>query len=571
MSFALSAAVTGLQAHQTMLDVAGNNLANVNTTGYKSSSVTFSDLLSQTIKTASGPTGQLGGTNPQQLGSGVGVSNITRDMSQGNILSTGQDLDCAIDGSGYFCLSNGEQEVYTRIGAFSVDSDNTLVDPATGYKVQRLAQTSDEFQTDNTSIHIPYDAAMPANATSEVVMNGNLRATAETTDATTHKLTGDVALTNSSSPAAETDNMCDIDQWTGGIGDVGTIRISGIQEDGTAFGPTDVTWTGAAAPAGPTVRDVLDDIEALFTDTSASLDQDGNIVLTGNSAGYSQAAITSIAYVPSGAETFTLPDNFDLTTAGGNDTKTFNINVYDSLGNPHVLSGVFVKGDYEGTSLPNRWDMIITSVEGASERDVNTSGTTYNPDWRIRGISFATDGSYNGLVSSSEPTSISVVFSDQPSVTQSISFDLGTVGEFTGLTQFYSEQSSANALRQDGYEPGELSSVSIDQGGNVIGTFTNGVKQTISALKIAVFQNPQGLEAVGNGYFLPSANSGLAVETTASNGGAGVIKGQHLEKSNVDVATEFVSMMEAQNGYQANSRTIRVANDVLRELTNIIR
>ena len=125
MGSALSAAVSGLKAHQTMLDVAGNNLANINTTGYKQSTVTFSELLSQTIKKASGPSGNLGGVNPQQMGSGVGVATISRNMTQGNIIATGQDLDVAIDGEGYFVLNDGDQDVYTRIGSFAVDADNT--------------------------------------------------------------------------------------------------------------------------------------------------------------------------------------------------------------------------------------------------------------------------------------------------------------------------------------------------------------------------------------------------------------------------------------------------------------
>jgi len=105
MGSALSAAVSGLKAHQTMLDVAGNNLANVNTTGYKSSTVTFAELLSQTIRGATGPTSNLGGTNPLQTGSGVEVAGITRNQTQGSIVSTGQDLDVAIDGSALLRLT----------------------------------------------------------------------------------------------------------------------------------------------------------------------------------------------------------------------------------------------------------------------------------------------------------------------------------------------------------------------------------------------------------------------------------------------------------------------------------
>src|SRR4030043_2152383 len=160
MSFALMAGVTGLQTHQRMLDVAGNNLANVNTIGYKSSRILFSELLSQVLKRASQPTGTTGGVNPQQIGSGVQVASITPDMSQGNLLNTNSPLDLAIEGEGYFVLTDGSQNVYTRAGSFAVDADSNLVDPSTGYIVQRIGTVgeSDGFQTPGvTNIKIPYD------------------------------------------------------------------------------------------------------------------------------------------------------------------------------------------------------------------------------------------------------------------------------------------------------------------------------------------------------------------------------------------------------------------------------
>jgi flagellar hook protein FlgE len=93
----------------------------------------------------------------------------------------------------------------------------------------------------------------------------------------------------------------------------------------------------------------------------------------------------------------------------------------------------------------------------------------------------------------------------------------------------------------------------------------------VAALQLGTFQNPEGLEAVGGGYFMPTSNSGEPIATIAGTGSAGSIRGKSLEKSNVDIATEFVNLMQAQNGYQANARTITVANDILRELTNLIR
>ncbi|MBE0535205.1 MAG: flagellar hook-basal body complex protein [Phycisphaerae bacterium] len=573
MGSALSAAVTGLKAHQNMLDVAGNNLANVNTVGYKSSSITFAELLSQTVKKASGPSGTLGGMNPQQLGNGVGIASIVRNMTQGNIFATGQDLDVAIDGSGYFVLSDGQQDVYTRIGSFAVDASNTLVDPANGYKVQRIGAygEAEGFQTaGDSSIHIPWDAAMPARATTSVTLNGNLRSTASASDATAQKITGNLALTTGggASVASASTYVSDLDQWGTalGVGATGTLRISGVKEDGTTFTNQDVTWVGADAGAGPTMQDILNGISGLFDSSTATLDSNGKMVLT-SEAGYSLANITSMSYMAAGSDSLSVPTYFTLDNVGGNDSKTFNVTVYDSYGAEHVLTGTFVK-----TDAANTWDLVIPSISGETTPawgayDINSGA--FNR--RISGITFNSNGSYNGLASASETLTLGVQFANNPGVTQTITVDLGTPGAFAGVTQFQTQQSSAAALTQDGYKAGALSSVSIDEAGMVIGSFTNGEKVNIAALQIGIFQNAGGLEAAGDGYYLPTANSGTAVAGMAASGGAGTITGKSLEGSNVEVATEFVNMMQAQNGFQANARTIKVATDILRELTNLIR
>lgn len=575
MGSALSAGVSGLKAHQAMLDVAGNNLANVNTVGFKGSSVTFAELLSQTLRRASGPAGNLGGVNPQQMGSGVGIASIRVNTSQGNIVTTGQDLDVAIDGSGYFVLNNGSQNVYTRIGSFAVDAGNTLVDPATGYRVQRIGNygESEGFQTaGDTSIHIPWDASMPARATTEITLNGNLRASAESTAATVHKIVSNLAFTTSNGERVATANtfLSDLDQWVTPLaeGATGTILVSGYLEDGTVFTDQPITWLGAASGSGPTIQDLLDQITALFTDSTATLNSDGKIVVTANQGGYNLAMITNMTYVPAGTDELTVPTFFDYVSIGGNDTKNFKITVYDNMGEQHVLSGTFVK-----TNTTNTWDLVIDSITGEmagswDSYDIHNSSALNR---RISGIEFNPDGSFKGISVPGEEAVIGVQFESNPSAIQTIELVLGTPGEFTGLTQFASQQSSAAALTQDGYAAGSLSNVMIDQSGMIVGTFTNGVKVNIAALQIGIFQNPGGLESIGNGYFLPTANSGEPIATMAASGGAGKITGQSLEQSNVDIATEFVTLMQAQNGYQANARTIRVANDVLRELTNLIR
>ena len=138
------------------------------------------------------------------------------------------------------------------------------------------------------------------------------------------------------------------------------------------------------------------------------------------------------------------------------------------------------------------------------------------------------------------------------------------------MTQF-AGNSTAVAREQDGYEPGSLSTVSVNNEGILIGAFSNGIKKNIATIQIALFKNTSGLERLGNGNYVPSANSGDPIATQAMVGGAGSVHGGSLEKSNADVATEFVNMIQAQNGFQANARSIRVANEILRELTSLIR
>ncbi|MCD6392359.1 MAG: flagellar hook-basal body complex protein [Planctomycetes bacterium] len=575
MSFALSTGVSGLQAHQKMLDIAGNNLANVNATAFKASRITFSELLSETIKKASQPTSGVGGTNPQQMGSGVGVSGISPLMTQGNIVSTGNPLDMAVEGEGYFVLSDGSQDIYTRAGTFAVDANSNLVEPSTGYIVQRVGATgeSDGFQTaGDSNISVPYDVAMAANATTSITVAGNLSSDTVLADIQTNVLRSDITFTTSSGTTASGDtDLDDLDQFTANGGTpTGVITVSGFNHDGTALtdgaGDLDLTITAAT------------DLDALVTHINTVLSDaandnadgtvdvatlsNGRIVITDGSSGYSRSDI-KLTYTAAGNETLTMPGYFEIATVGGEEVKNINITVYDSLGGAHTLSGAFVR-----TSADNTWDMMLTSISG----DINTIDISGLSDRRIRDIEFdATVGSYTGLnATTGDTATFEVTFAHDTANPQTITIDLGTSGQFNGLTQF-AGNSTAVAREQDGYEAGSLSSVSVNNAGTLIGAFSNGIKKDIAIMRIALFQNTSGLESVGGGYFIPSANSGEAVATEALTGGAGSIHGGSLEKSNADVATEFVNMIQAQNGFQANARTIRVANEILRELTNLIR
>jgi flagellar hook protein FlgE len=554
MTFALSAGVSGLQAHQKMLDVAGNNLANMNTTAFKTSNVTFSELLSETIDKGSSPTSDIGGTNPQQIGSGVGIAGIYRNMAQGNIISTSNPLDLAIEGEGYFVLSDREQNVYTRAGAFAIDADSYIVDPATGYRVQRSGSVGeiDGFQIPgNGDIRIPYDVGIPAKATSAITVSGNLSADAQPTTTQAQVMNSDIGFTtNNGTMAAETTEIGQLDQFTGTLAS-GTITISGYDKDGTAF-DSGLTF---AVDGTTTLGDLIDHLNTNVLDGSTASLVDGRIRITDDTSGYSKSDMT-LSY--SGDGSLTMPGYFEISTVGGDEYKNVNITVYDSQGGEHVLSGAFVR-----TDTPNTWDMVLTSVTG----DISQIEMA---DRRIEGITFsANNGSFNGLTGS-DSSEFVISFAHDSSTSQTIQLNIGTVGKLDGLTQF-AGTSTAVARDQDGYAAGSLSSVSVDDEGCVIGTFSNGVKKNIATVQLALFQNPAGLEGIGSGYYIPSANSGQAIATEAMTGSAGSIHGGALEKSNADVATEFVNMIQAQNGYQANARMITAANDILRELANLIR
>jgi flagellar hook protein FlgE len=557
MSFALTAGVTGLQAHQKMIDVAGNNLANVNTTAFKASRITFSELLSETIKKASQPTSTVGGTNPQQMGSGVGVAGITPNTTQGNIVNTGNPLDLALEGEGYFVVSDGEQNIYTRAGAFAVDADSIMVDPSTGYRVQRIGSlgVNDGFQiVGDSDLHVPYDVPMPARLTSQILVSGNLSTDSSFVTPQTQLLAANATYTTSGTAAVGTTLINDLDQTTSGTYTSATITVTGFEHDGTPLSDgTPLTVDGTT-----TLDDLISHINTVLgaTNATASLDN-GQIHITDVDSGYSRSDV-KLAFVNSGTADWTEPAYFEMLTVGGDEVRSVNIKTYDSQGGKHVYSGAFVR-----TDTPNTWDMVLTSITG-NINDITIANR------RIEDITFdATNGYYTGL-GGSDPAEFEISFAHDPSNPQTISLDFGAIGTLNGLTQF-AGNSTAVAKEQDGYEAGNLSTVSVNKEGIVIGAFSNGIKKDIAAVQIALFQNTSGLESVGGGYFTTSANSGAPVSTQAMTGGAGSIHGGALEKSNADVATQFVAMIQAQNGFQANARTIRVANDILRELSNLIR
>lgn len=182
MMRSLFSGVSGLKSHQTGMDTIGNNIANVNTVGFKASRTTFADTLSQTLTGASAPGDTVGGTNPKQIGLGTGVASIDMIFTDGSIQSTGKNTDLCLSGNGLFVVKNGDQTYYTRDGAFEFDAAGNYVLPGSGLYVQGWTATDGVLSTNGAAgnITIPAGKSMAAKATTTATYANNLNAAALT-------------------------------------------------------------------------------------------------------------------------------------------------------------------------------------------------------------------------------------------------------------------------------------------------------------------------------------------------------------------------------------------------------
>jgi flagellar hook protein FlgE len=554
MSTSLLSGVSGLRVHQSMLDTVGNNLANINTIGFKSSRIRFADLLSEDLRPATGAvSGSVGGTNPVQNGLGVKIAAIDTILKQGSIEATGNELDMAIQGNGFFVVTDGVSNFYTRAGAFAVDEDNQLVDPATGYRVMRYGTIGDGdavtagFQTvGDPTIRIPGSTSIAGHATNTVTFTGNLNALAtgplqETMVSGAPYESGGVAAT-----AATLLNALDSNTVDYQAGD--TILISGTDAVGN------VVNTTLNVDGTTTLGDLLNAINGAFSQTTGTLLADGTLQLQADNVG---PANLSFALTDGATNTgFTNHTNHSLVlTDDGKfgDTVTTGIQIYDSQGSPHNVTFLFQK---QGNNV---WDM--TASIDPSEGVVMDGSAT--------GLTFNDDGSFRQVTGTGIGDGDLVMQFNSLSTPQTIALNFTTNG-FDGLTQF-GGNSSAAATEQDGLAAGFLTGVAVGKDGVIEGIFTNGRTLPLAQLAMANFTNPGGLERLGDNYFGITTNSGIPLIGTALSGGRGLIQSGSLENSNVDVALEFTRLITAQRGFQVNARTITATDEMLQELSNIIR
>ncbi len=291
----LYSGITGLNANALELDVIGNNIANSNTIGYKASRVTFREMLSQTLRPASRPvSGARGGINPMQIGLGTSVGSIDNRFTQGHLQTTGMVNDLALQGDGFFVLSDGTDRYFTRAGAFGLDAENYLVDPGTGLRVQGLmADASGQIQPGEfTDIRIDSNMIVPAQASTQLRLFGNLDANSDAR--------GTILESAHFMAAAEgTDLLTELYGSNGdslGLIDGDEIALTGMIT--TAAGSTSLALSpfhvGGTAPDGGTT---LDDLVAWIQQSleaqpdigpggvSVSVAADGSLEITNNATG----------------------------------------------------------------------------------------------------------------------------------------------------------------------------------------------------------------------------------------------------------------------------------------------
>jgi len=533
----LFAGVSGLQNNQLMMDVIGNNIANINTIGFKASRATFSEAFAQTLQNATQPGGNSGGTNAIQVGLGVAVNTVDTQFTQGTLQSTGVSTDLAIQGNGFFAVNQNGTTRYTRVGTFQLDATGQFVNPGSGAILEGTLASANGIITPGTQLQnlkIDLNQISPAKATGSVQLAGNLDATATVAEA---DLTGNIdSGTIVGSTVNQNFNVTD----DFGVSHAVKMTLTKTAADTWSVATTDPSGT-VVGGSGTATFDPTTGALTAFTPANITLnptDKAPSISVDIATTGLTQTA---------GASTFAA----DLSKAA--DSTNASVTVYDSLGNSHSLSVKFTK-----TTTPNEWTW---SAEAPSPAAI-TAGQTGK-------IDFNSDGTLKAFTYDDASTGLKMSPNDGASA-MSVNLSAGTVDAFGGITQT-SGTSTISPQSQDGYAAGNLSGVTVDQSGKILGTFTNGASVTMGQVMLATFDNPNGLTTAGGNMFDASGNSGSPTIAAAGGPSNSTIVAGSLEESNVDLAQEFTNMITAQRGFQASARVITVADQFLDEVVSLKR
>jgi len=588
----LYSGVSGLQSHQIAMDVESNNIANVNTIGYKYSRANFSDLLAQTNQIATAPQGALGGKNAVQVGLGTTVSSMTRIFSQGSIQNTDKNTDVAIQGDGFFVVSSdgGSTYKYSRSGDFKFDGAGNFVDN-NGFIVQGWLKDKTTGLVDATApianIKIPPGLTTPANASTKVVVKANLSSSETVTQ---YGPTYALDSTNGLSATEKTEDMGVMFNASGqafqltpaAAGPVGGQGIS-VSFDGVTnqkFRYTSGTPAPGSVVAGDyyfqsteDLRKGLQDLaQGTSTGSTVTINNQGKFIVsnaTGTAldiriAGISDANTVENTRLTANFATMAgaLPVGTSLkqSQAVNAATHSASIDIYDSLGSKHTVKMDFRKQTVNTLTGVTEWGYTITvplpgSIGGIAPNvnvleggiiqfDSNGALAGYN----IPGIDFSPN---NGAAAN-----------------QAVNLNFGSVGGFDGITSF-DNPSGTSGISQDGFPGGDLVGIRIDQSGTLVGSFSNGRSFGLAQIGMAKFSNNEGLVSDGGNVYLQSANSGDPIIGTAATAGRGFMQSSALEASNVDLSKSLTQLIIIQRGYQANAKTITTSDTLLETLLEL--
>ncbi|HWR40411.1 MAG TPA: flagellar hook-basal body complex protein [Patescibacteria group bacterium] len=551
MMRSLYSGVAGLRNHQTRMDVVGNNVANVNTIGFKASRVNFQAMLSQTLSGASAGNNARGGTNPMQVGLGMSVASIGTNFDASSLQSTGLYTDVALTGPGFFVVGEtnaqgGMNQYFTRAGNFTFDNQGYYGVPGSGMKVLGWNADADGVidttLSDPTAIQITADKEnMPAKATTELNFKGNVSSDDPIAQQTAREIYDSLGIAH--------------------------------KVNSNIFRVDDSTWL---------VKFSLNDAISTATSTAAITVTGGWQEVTFDNYGKFQGAKT-LSTPPStsaGATAITIPNlQLDLNAKAHSQCYTY----LDSNNDPMSYKVTYTN---TGTSTsPYTWtySVLRTGVSGetASTGTVvwDTAASTYNfTPPLVMGTVTATITAFTApvadrFVATATPMAYSasgtldpVTFTFAGGKAQPLSINLkyGSVTQYGGDTSFA-------AGDQNGYEAGARESMSISQDGTIVGSYSNGQLRNLGQIAVANFTNPGGLEKVNETMYTKSSNSGPALVGTVGQNGTKTIQGSALEMSSVDMSTEFSDMIVTQRGFQANSKIITTTDEMLELLANLKR
>ena len=517
-------ALSGLNASSAELRVIGNNVSNASTTGFKESRAEFADIFASSNL----------GVTANAIGSGVRVSSVSQQFTQGNIGFTDNNLDLAISGQGFLIMNDNGVNAYTRAGAMSVDRDGYVVN-SQGQRLTVFSADSNGTITGATGdLQLDRSDIAPV-ATTRVDMSANLNAAAT--------VPGGVAASSSITLTGTT-----LDDGDSPIGPVAVGNI--VDRWAQAYPGASVSFTHT----GGTVWDATFNDGNGVTDTvSVDIGTDSEVLFSWDPDGVGGQEAIAVAMDVSNLNSVTGGGASDLTAAVSNgstqaafdpdDATTYNnstsVTVYDSLGASHLSTMYFRK-----SGVPNQWE-VYSYLDGVAQGGAQT-------------VQFDSSGSItSGGQVSVGPYSVGTGAAD-------LSFDV----DFTRTTQ-YGSGFNVNAMDQDGFTTGRLSGIDISDTGVITSRFTNGQSRTLGQIALANFNNTQGLRQLGDTSWSESFDSGQPLVGTAGSGSLGLIESGALEGSNVDLTEQLVGMITAQRNFQANAQVITTADTVTQTIINI--